>query len=184
MPQSADKIIDHENLFREPEYQEMLAGKKAFEFNHPDEKIKQIVEWTKTEDYKEKNFKREALTVNPATVPMLTKEIIQVCNDQAKVVLTASEMLASMRRNITPTRAEVSDVANAVLDGTDAVVVSEEVANGQHGTKAVEVMDRIIRDIEERSGGSDGVGVVLHRCPQGCHVAAGVPMRVIPIGVG
>ncbi len=91
-----------------------------------------------------------ALTVNPATVPMLTKEIIQLCNDQAKVVLTASEMLASMRRNITPTRAEVSDIANAVLDGTDAVVLSEEVANGQHGTKAVEVMHRIIRDIEER----------------------------------
>jgi pyruvate kinase len=92
-----------------------------------------------------------ALTVNPATVPMLTKEIIQVCNDQAKVVLTASEMLASMRRNITPTRAEVSDVANAVLDGTDAVVLSEEVANGQHGIKAVEVMHRIIGDIEERT---------------------------------
>lgn len=92
-----------------------------------------------------------ALTVNPATVPMLTKELIQVCNDQAKVVLTASEMLASMRRNVTPTRAEVSDVANAVLDGTDAVVLSEEVANGKHGPKAVEVMHRIIRDIEERN---------------------------------
>ena len=66
MPQSADKILDHEHLFREPEYQTMLEGKKAFEFNHADDKIKHIVEWTKTEDYKEKNFKREALTVNPA----------------------------------------------------------------------------------------------------------------------
>ncbi len=92
-----------------------------------------------------------ALTLNPVTVPMITKEIIQLCNDQAKVVLTASEMLASMRRNITPTRAEVSDVANAVLDGTDAVVLSEEVANGRHGAKAVGVMHRIIMDIEERN---------------------------------
>lgn len=66
MPQSADKVIDHEHLFREPEYQDMLANKKAFEFNHPDAKIQEIVQWTKTEDYKEKNFAREGLTVNPA----------------------------------------------------------------------------------------------------------------------
>ena len=66
MPQSADKILDHELLFREPEYQDMLGNKKAFEFNHSDVKIKEIIEWTKTEDYKQKNFAREALTVNPA----------------------------------------------------------------------------------------------------------------------
>jgi hypothetical protein len=74
-----------------------------------------------------------ALALNPATIPMMTKEIIQLCADQAKIVVTASEMLASMRRNVTPTRAEVSDIANAVLDGTDAVVLSEEVANGKYG---------------------------------------------------
>ena len=90
-----------------------------------------------------------AYTVNPATMPMITKEIIQLCNDQAKVVVTASEMLASMRRNVTPTRAEVSDIANAVLDGTDAVVLSEEVANGRYGSEAVATIDRIIRDIED-----------------------------------
>ena len=89
-----------------------------------------------------------ALSVSPAVVPMVTKEIIQLCNDRAKIVLTASEMLASMRRNVTPTRAEVSDVANAVIDGTDAVMISEEVANGKFGSKAVEVMSRIILDIE------------------------------------
>ena len=66
MPQSADKVLDHELLFREPEYQEMLANKKNFEFNHADAKIQEIVQWTKTEDYKQKNFAREALTVNPA----------------------------------------------------------------------------------------------------------------------
>ena len=94
-----------------------------------------------------------ALTMNPATVPMLTKEIIQTCNDHAKVVVTASEMLASMRRNVTPTRAEVSDVANAVIDGTDAVMLSEEVSNGRFGDKAVEVMSRIISDIEQAQAG-------------------------------
>ncbi|WP_028226426.1 nitrogenase molybdenum-iron protein subunit beta [Paraburkholderia ferrariae] len=67
MPQSADKILDHELLFREPEYLEIFRNKKEnFEFNHPDEAVKQIVEWTKTEDYKEKNFARDSLTVNPA----------------------------------------------------------------------------------------------------------------------
>ncbi len=67
MPQSADKILDHELLFREPEYQELFTNKKKeFEFNHSDETVKQIVEWTKTEDYKQKNFARDSLTVNPA----------------------------------------------------------------------------------------------------------------------
>ena len=91
-----------------------------------------------------------ALTMNPATIPMVTKQIIQLCNDQARIAITASEMLASMRRNVTPTRAEALDAANAVLDGTDAVVISEEVANGKYGAQAVQVMDRIILDIEER----------------------------------
>lgn len=90
-----------------------------------------------------------AQSLNPATVPMITKEIIQLCNDRAKIVVTASEMLASMRRNVTPTRAEVSDIANAVIDGTDAVVISEEVANGKYGPQAVVVTHRIIRDIED-----------------------------------
>lgn len=91
-----------------------------------------------------------ALSTNPATVPMITKEIIQVCNDMAKIVVTASELLASMRRNVTPTRAEVSDIANATIDGTDAVVLSEEVSNGKYGAQAVAVTHRIIRDIESQ----------------------------------
>lgn len=92
-----------------------------------------------------------ALSFNPATIPMITKEIIQRCNDQAKIVLTASEMLGSMRRNVTPTRAEVSDIANAVIDGTDAVVISEEVAHGKYATQALQVMRRIIADVEGRA---------------------------------
>lgn len=66
MPQVAEKIIDHEMLFREPEYQELFSKKKAFELKHPEESVKQTVEWTKTADYKQKNFARDALTINPA----------------------------------------------------------------------------------------------------------------------
>ena len=67
MPQNADKVIDHELLFREPEYQQLFAAKKnEFEFNHPEIKVAEIRDWTKTKEYKEKNFAREALTVNPA----------------------------------------------------------------------------------------------------------------------
>ena len=67
MPQSADKVIDHEMLFREPEYQELFATKKKeFEFNHSDDRIAEIKDWTKSKEYKDKNFAREALTVNPA----------------------------------------------------------------------------------------------------------------------
>jgi nitrogenase molybdenum-iron protein beta chain len=67
MPQSAEKIVDHELLFREPEYLELFRNKKEnFEFNHPDAKIEEIVEWTKSAEYREKNFARDSLTVNPA----------------------------------------------------------------------------------------------------------------------
>jgi len=92
-----------------------------------------------------------ALSFNPATIPMITKEIIQRCNDQAKLALTASEMLGSMRRNVTPTRAEVSDIANSVIDGTDGVVISEEVAHGKYAEQALQVMRRIIGDVEART---------------------------------
>jgi pyruvate kinase len=89
-----------------------------------------------------------ALSMSPTTVPMATKEIIQKCNAAARFVITASEMLASMSRNITPTRAEVSDVANAVMDGTDAVILSEEVSKGHNAYRALKTMDAIIADIE------------------------------------
>jgi pyruvate kinase len=99
-----------------------------------------------------------ALTTNPATIPMLTKEIIQKCNDFAKVVVTASEMLGTMRRSPTPTRAEVSDIANAIHDGSDALVLSEEVTHGRFGSRALGVMNRIIADSESsRNAGANWV---------------------------
>ena len=90
-----------------------------------------------------------ALTVNPAIIPMITKEINQIADDHAKIVLTASEMLGSMRRGATPTRAEVSDIANAIHDGSDALVLSEEVAHGPFAVQALGVIDRIILDTEK-----------------------------------
>jgi len=92
-----------------------------------------------------------ALTVDPAVIPIITKEVIQAANSSAKLVFTASEMLGSMRHNATPTRAEVSDIANAVLDGTDAVVLSEEVSYGPYAARAIRLMSRTISDIEEQS---------------------------------
>ncbi|WP_284011965.1 pyruvate kinase [Halobaculum litoreum] len=81
-------------------------------------------------------------------VPMIQKRIIRKCVETGTPVITATEMLDSMVHSRRPTRAEASDVANAVLDGTDAVMLSGETAIGDHPVRVVETMHRIVRQVE------------------------------------
>ena len=83
-------------------------------------------------------------------VPMVQKEIIRKCNRAGKPVITATEMLESMLSAVRPTRAEVTDVANAIYDGTDATMLSAETSVGKHPVLAVRMMARIAREAERK----------------------------------
>jgi len=88
------------------------------------------------------------LQISIEKVPLAQKKIIHEANQRGKPVITATEMLESMVKSPTPTRAEATDVANAVLDGTDAVMLSEETSIGQYPIQAIQMMVKIILEAE------------------------------------
>ena len=90
-----------------------------------------------------------AVEVGDASVPALQKKMIRLAREQNKITITATQMMESMIDSPVPTRAEVSDVANAVLDGTDAVMLSAESASGRYPVEVIEAMDRICLEAEQ-----------------------------------
>lgn len=122
--------------------------------------------------------------MNPERVPLIQKEIIRKCNAAMKPVITATQMLESMTEQMRPTRAEAADVANAVLDGTDALMLSAETSIGKHPQKTLVMMDRIIRHTESQRSKSAAHDIVSGSFPQAiaeaaCNSAADIKAKTI-----
>ncbi|TFI49365.1 pyruvate kinase [Diaphorobacter sp. DS2] len=116
-----------------------------------------------------------AVEVGNAAVPALQKKMIRMARDMDKVVITATQMMESMIANPVPTRAEVSDVANAVLDGTDAVMLSAETATGKYPLDTVREMATICaaaEAAEDLERDSDFIGQTLGRIDQSIAMGA------------
>lgn len=130
-----------------------------------------------------------AIQINIEKIPVAQKKIIQAANEAGKPVITATQMLESMVRNPSPTRAEATDVANAILDGTDALMLSEESAMGKYPVQAVETMNRIALETEKNyykyspteklSKDGDGKKVDDATSHAACHIAHQLNARSI-----
>jgi pyruvate kinase len=134
--------------------------------------------------------------IPPEEVPLIQKEIIKRCNGSGKFVITATQMMDSMIRNPRPTRAEVADVANAVLDGTDVIMLSGETASGKYPLEAVRMMvdvavaaegaighSRLYRD-RRHSGGARDVTGAIGFCTVNCADSLRAKAIVTPTSSG
>ena len=127
-----------------------------------------------------------AVEVGDAAVPALQKRMIRMARDKQKLTITATQMMESMISSPIPTRAEVSDVANAVLDGTDAVMTSAETAAGKYPAETIAAMVRVCLEVEkedllqqERRGGGGQIDVENAIARGTAFTAAGLPIKAV-----